>query len=497
MKTSAKICSILLWICHCSQSLMATNETRDIKKLFFSGSIEGSSKDSVSITLKYVNIGKQDIKLFTTVTTPNGSFYLIIPGINIIGVRLTDISLKSNNQFYKLLNGEYMIEPGDNIFIDFTKKDNQFEANFSGKGSSKYTYSKTVDILFSEYHQQVKQESGNSSLDLNRIISLYDYYMSATSKLLDQFKTQITRDVYQIMKADLIGELLADYSLLEVFNKSIKSNNSVQAEALKLYKKFIWNDNSFSERTVALSLSYQSYLLRKSHYKLLFINHSDNITFRNIYFQEKKDYKGIVRDILLVTILKTISNPFSLTNTNEDSTTKLWNDAAATIKTPILREYAIKRATYKMKGSKVFDSFFEATNGNKIRLKELKGKVLFIDAWFTGCISCVRYAMRLEEEVYPQFKNDPHMVFISISADKDRKQWLKSVQSGKYTRFENLNLYTLGLGFDHPFLKYYEFKNGGVILLIGKDGKLFAGDPPYDDLKTIVSLIKNALGKPN
>jgi len=48
------------------------------------------------------------------------------------------------------------------------------------------------------------------------------------------------------------------------------------------------------------------------------------------------------------------------------------------------------------------------------------------------------------------------------------------------------------LGFDHPFLKYYEFDRGDIIIVIGKDGLLYAVAGTLEDDDYIVANIQAA-----
>jgi len=98
----------------------------------------------------------------------------------------------------------------------------------------------------------------------------------------------------------------------------------------------------------------------------------------------------------------------------------------------------------------------------------------------------------MNEQVHPVFSNDTNVVFITVNADWDKAVWLNSLRGGRYTSPRNINLFTGGLGFEHPFLKYYEFERGDMNLVIGKDGLLYAVAGTLEDIDNIVATIQAA-----
>lgn len=65
--------------------------------------------------------------------------------------------------------------------------------------------------------------------------------------------------------------------------------------------------------------------------------------------------------------------------------------------------------------------------GNYISLKSLKGKVILLDFWFSGCGAC-----RMEHKNYLaiyQKYNDKGFEILSVSRDKDKNNWLKAMHT--------------------------------------------------------------------
>lgn len=133
-------------------------------------------------------------------------------------------------------------------------------------------------------------------------------------------------------------------------------------------------------------------------------------------------------------------------------------------------------------------------DGTKISLKDLKGKKILIDFWFTGCIPCMQLTPRLKE-LGEKLKGDNSFLLVSICMDEDRKRWQESVASGKYTTSDHLNLYTEGLRERHPFLQYYGITSVPKLLLIDSKGNMQDFNVPRptssDDVLKLAERIKS------
>lgn len=106
-------------------------------------------------------------------------------------------------------------------------------------------------------------------------------------------------------------------------------------------------------------------------------------------------------------------------------------------------------------------------NGNRMRLSDFQGKMVYIDVWATWCAPCraeIPHVGKLREH----FVNDPRIEFISISVDTQTKKWAKMVQE------ENLpwKQFIVEGGTNSDFYKGYAIEFIPRFMLIGKDGKI-------------------------
>lgn len=140
------------------------------------------------------------------------------------------------------------------------------------------------------------------------------------------------------------------------------------------------------------------------------------------------------------------------------------------------------------------------TRGNRFTKENIKGKVAVIDFWFTGCIGCIQMAPALKK-VEEHFKNDTNVVFLKVSVDEKKEQWLASIDKAKYTSKDGIHLYTGGEGSSHIMLTRYTIDEYPEIRIIDPFGALVLTnpfpDPRKDEGKQLISLIeqKIILGK--
>ncbi|MCS3737059.1 peroxiredoxin family protein [Mucilaginibacter dorajii] len=125
-------------------------------------------------------------------------------------------------------------------------------------------------------------------------------------------------------------------------------------------------------------------------------------------------------------------------------------------------------------------------NGNKLSLKELRGKVVVLNFWFIGCPACMQEIPELNE-VSAKYKDNPNVVFIAVALDfkSDLKKFLATTpfnyqvvnEGGIYAKEYGIALYPTNLILD---------KEGKVALhWVG-----YAPSAPYWMKKTIDENLK-------
>jgi hypothetical protein len=160
-------------------------------------------------------------------------------------------------------------------------------------------------------------------------------------------------------------------------------------------------------------------------------------------------------------------------------------------------------------GSMAVNFEFKDRNGNTVRLSDFRGKVVFMDLWFSGCSGCVSVANALPG-VEAVFTGRRDVVFVSVSIDTDHALWLRSITpkgngTGRvgYSHFTTAStqyLYTGGRGSNDLFIQRYIPTNTYPhLLLIDRAGRIYAANPPRPDLgegrRELIAMIGKAAGE--
>jgi len=121
---------------------------------------------------------------------------------------------------------------------------------------------------------------------------------------------------------------------------------------------------------------------------------------------------------------------------------------------------------------------FELTDlkGKVWHKKDLLGKVVFFDFYYTGCNNCAIYFKNTVSKVEEHFSQNPNVLFVSVSIDREKELWKRSIESKKYNSDHSIKLYTNGLRDHHPLIEYLNIKAYPFPILMGKTGLIETSD---------------------
>ncbi len=472
-------------------------QSSDHQSAFFelSGVIEGLS-DSNQLTLRFQDPRRlsyidTDAPRFHNITLNKaGGFQYKLPADE----PLYTISLEKrwDENFYFL---NFIATPGDRINIKVYQKGDKQIIHFSGSGSVKYRCKEVISKIYKEMQDKWDEKLKNdNNFNFNSFIKEDHFiFFNRSMKILEKYRPLLPKNVYSRIKADIIGDtrmvILGDFLI-----SYSKSDTKEKKELLKWYTRFNIPVRNLPDTILASSESYIQYLWRNITVSLT-LNHRDDQKFGIVdyYTEIKKNFSGLVRDKILI-FLYFLGNPFF--NNTAFSRDSCFADALDWVRDPVFYKFLQNQLQIAKKGKAVLPLEMEDTHGKMINLKDLHGKIILLDVWYTGCSGCAGYAASLEKDIYPAFNKDTNIIFLSICGDRDKKTWLKSVETNRYTRKENLNVSTGELAFNHPFLKYYSFNGGPYSMIIDRRGYIFSFDPPKIDMDSLKKLIYEALMEP-
>ena len=134
--------------------------------------------------------------------------------------------------------------------------------------------------------------------------------------------------------------------------------------------------------------------------------------------------------------------------------------------------------------------------GYYVSNKDLSGKVVLIDFWFTGCGGCLTLHKKIQP-VKEYFKNNPNIEFVSINVDPKEESWKRSIASGNYTDEEDTKLWTGGGETTHPMVRHYNIASYPTMVLVNANDELVMLNPPNPrnsrGLKELIYLIERTI----
>ena len=145
----------------------------------------------------------------------------------------------------------------------------------------------------------------------------------------------------------------------------------------------------------------------------------------------------------------------------------------------LARVNAQEKETLVKVGDDVPEFVVEMFDGQKINIKDLKGKIVLINFWATWCPPCQEELKRVQKEILDRFKGKD-FVFLAISREESKEQVKK---------FRERNGYTFPMGLDPERKIYSKFATATIPrnFIIDKKGKIVEIEVGYtkeDDRKT-------------
>lgn len=439
-----------------------------------SGVLKGNHKDSIELIYKDCKFAfgeslilrerKQNVAISEV-----GTFQFEIETRNPVYVSL---AYRPSKGIKMQLFNSYLAEQDDDIHLVVCA--NNLNGNlsiqsiiFNGKGAEKYTCQYLIDQ--NEKRNLVEWQKRPSSMiekgllaELKRSVSFVTAIDYGNDHILQKNKSNMSDIAFDLIRVNLYSKkMLKIYKQLNIQRKQIHALNAIDKEKLiKWYREEIRSKVEFPSRVLSLSLFYTSFLLRQFQFENLVLNDKgkcariNNITDRKLKERVLTEY--ILTDFTEITEQKMVIDTALKSISDKDYIELI----ATTVDT-------------QTKGSDVFDFSLPDTNGRFIKLSQFLGKVVFLDFWFTGCSGCTSYYKLVLSKVEKTFEKDSNVVFITISIDKNKEKWIRSVKAGEYTSMSAINLNTNGLGANHPVINHFAVTSYPRPIIINKKGKLY------------------------
>ena len=392
----------------------------------------------------------------------------------------------------RLLNF-HLVEKGDYVVINHLGA----KPTFCGLGSAKHK----LHVLFSN-------ENGYDYIFDNPILAEKSRYAKALPskynfmcedtftktkrllQLLEKSKPDLSEKSYQVLYCEIIGN--CQYPLIRMtISLTVNHYKIAQSDkdAIKLQFSSTQKDlinSGYSDSITASSIRYIKYYAELLKLERVLFNDTGGVIKHII----RSTDEGELRDKLLILT-------FGFSYKVYGKSIQL---AIAHMHSPTLRADLLRFHDKQKNGALVPDDFLLSDQNNKdINLASYRGKVIFLDFWYVGCVPCASYYKTTVSVAKKSFIDSKDVVFITVCTEKDYKRWIAALQSEIYTSQSAVNLFTGGAGMDHQLIKYLNVMSAPTPILIDKNFKIFSRDEvllgrggnPNSLINTIQLCIKN------
>jgi len=447
-------------------------------RIVYEGTVPKEYKGD-SITLKftsiYVALKEKPIKYTLPIT--DGRFKCVM---------LSDSAVVSYGAYSSDDNkhrGYFLFEPGDSIVVDLIND----RPEFHGRGAEKFELAYTIfnDPRYNNnanVPQHIYQDSNRLTKYLH-IISIYDSVAERRDALIEEYKDKISSFAYSILQAEMMsfGEHNRNNHFWELVEERNRLNLS-SADLVRIYDSTLANSPVTKipkNDTTALSSFFSFYFYRVNplfaygrslFFDERFFDRDPNRDY-NIYMYSKNTYKGLLLEKSLLWVL----SGYMLRKGGQTSDFfSCYDDFQRGPYRGIAKAYIknqLEKYTKLDKNSAAPNFKLVDQNGDTVRLSDFLGKLIVLDFWFTGCKGCVQMSASLRK-VEEEFSQNPNIVFISVSVDKDKTRWIKSIKQAKYVAGKGINLYTEGKGTEHDIVSSYDVTSFPRIFVIDNEGEI-------------------------
>ncbi|WP_316778737.1 TlpA disulfide reductase family protein [Pedobacter antarcticus] len=483
-------------------------------------------EDQLNLTGQFINEdldGTVKLYLWTDIVSPSNKFrepHRVLSAKLKKGRFAFQIESVKTNAYIILskddLNGNpmpildmYRVQQGDQIHMKIHHKGKlrfanradsgnpiyDYQVQFSGRGSNKYQCRYHLDSLKKVYADDFHKLPGNKGVDnmptilemTQNAIKSEDYTTIHQLKYLETYRSKIPQHIFALIKVDLISTNMNNElnfigtTINQSYNETDINRVAEQFNTSKLVTLFNDIDKDTGINSIAFTTSTLEKLKKES---VLFYKN------KPVHQLITEKYNGQLRDKLITAYLIKEYSFFSNTEAQ-----KILSDAKKIIKIPAYLTM-LEALTNLNVGSSLYPFELPDKNNKIVKLSDFRGKVLFIDFFYTGCSNCVGYYKKTISVTEEYFKNNPDVSFVTISIDGNKQQWLKSLKTDQYTSENAINLYTNGLGGTHPLIKQLKITGYPHPILIDREGKIY--NNTYKELgqntpNDLIAIIKKAL----
>ncbi|WP_461791495.1 TlpA family protein disulfide reductase [Pedobacter sp.] len=361
-------------------------------------------------------------------------------------------------------------EENDDILLHLSNTPKMVGINstyvFEGNGSAKYQLRADLfanESLRAPYLKEFK--SCSFTPDMN-YISEINTFVQLRFAILEKKKNELSEKAYSILKKDI------EYSSPEAFSEtadyymqSIKGNE-VSIDLCK--KNYFSSTKAIFPVTQDYGFLHSMLAIKKAQKKIFtdikMTYYPESNVLSRYYDYIKANTSGEARERLLIDYFNNYKK--------SELIDSLLHDAGSFFQTSEgISELNKLKSPYPQSVGMGY-SFIDS-EGKKMNLDDLKGKVILIDVYNPGCAPCILLYENVISKIKAKFAQNPNFVIVSLSVERKNDIWQKTLKTGLYTSFSSntINVFTGEIGKNHPFILQNNIVSNPSVILIDASGK--------------------------
>lgn len=458
--------------------------------------------DILELHLQADRIGNAQLTQYTTTEATNnkGEFHFFIDNLDDHTWASLNLDFqKTGVLLYFSLLDEFLFMEGDSVHIYLSPKKGSYrpsdggydgsipmlmdnwEAEFKGRGAVKMELQWKIRALSENVRKTELLKSVTETYPTNYFALLYKLEEEALL-LVEQYKAEIDSNSYAIIRKQVLGEF--GYTIgrmLEVEYFFFKREGGVGRRFQIELEKFLVRGKADLGNVKDDAIQAPKYMDYLSKYtRVAFYNEKPENWDVEVYYVFAKTFlkPSVVRDRILARVL--------LENFMYNPQKKLLDEALSIIN-DTYSLYHLEKLKSLIKGTPAYDFSLPDVDGKYHNAENYSGKVVFMDFWYAACGPCKSYMKSVVGPVKEHFRNNPNVVFITVSTDS-YQTFSSMVNKADFLPEGAINLYTDDEGFKHPIIKHYGITGYPYPLLIDRSGELVAMG---SELKTVESLVNH------
>jgi len=372
-----------------------------------------------------------------------------------------------------------LLFPGDAMAV--TIKDGK--VGFCGPSAARFTAQQDLQDILDRSLRQNQLRFTPSTLP--RIFAHIDSIANASLMYLEKVKNRIGEDAWALLSNNIKAS--AACTKLGNFNYAAMRKPEAQESFKTALQQYGKPFNCFPSFSAADPLGnaksgYSAEYICQQYLADSCVLCQRKFNVHDFYLYASQNFQGEIRELL-------VTNLFIIKRTSPDLRADDITAALVYVKNSGLRNVLEKvRAANTVGGIAPVFTLPDEKN-RPVSSTDFKGKLVVLDFWFTGCGACRELAPRIKI-LEKKYAGRP-VVFITISVDKTRGKWLRTLKTNEYTSPLSVNLYTGGKGYAAAVVRDYDVQGCPTVILIDKDGKL--GPKPVLEVDEMSQLIDSYL----